>query len=170
MNCWLLVQTKFVYTLTEHDLQIVEKEVNYLLREFPNNKALGRNQEINQRIGAMCEIMFANFLGVPFIPEYEGRTEDMHDVCGYEVKGTDYFDGGMNTRDDMPTGIYIGAYVTWPNTVTMQGWSTSRMMRREMYWDATRPKPCYYMPPDQMWDKETLPATKQLIEQRKQIE
>jgi hypothetical protein len=160
---------KFIATLTEHDLAIVEKEVEFLLKKFPNNKALGRTQQMNQRIGAMCEITVAKFLQVPFVPEYEGRTEEMGDVCGYQVKGTDYFDGGMNTRDDMPAGIYIGAFVTWPNIVTLQGWSTSRMMRREIYWDDTRTKPCYYLPPDQMWDLEMMPATRQLVEQRKQI-
>ena len=169
MNCWSHVETKFVDIMTKHDFAIVEEEVAQALSKYGDTHAHGRNHERNIRIGCMCEIAVAEFLQVPFVPEYEGRTADMHDVCGYEVKGTDYFNGGMNTRDDMPTGIYIGAYVTWPNKVTLQGWSTSRMMRREMYWDETRPKPCYYLPPDQMWDLEVLPATKQLIEQRKQI-
>jgi len=163
------VQTKFIYNLTDQDLEIVEHEVSEAIKKFGHTHPHGRTYAQNKRIGCMCELTVARFLKVPFVPEYKGRTKDMHDVCGYEVKGTDYFDGGMNTRDNMPTGIYIGAFVTWPKTVTIQGWSTSRMMRREMYWMSKRPEPCYYLAPNQMWDLEVLPATKQLIQQRKQL-
>lgn len=161
--------TKFIYILSDQDLEIVEHEVTVAITKFGHTHPHGRTYAENKRIGCMCEIAVARFLEVPFIPEYEGRTKHMHDVCGYEVKGTDYFEGGMNTRNDMPTGIYLGAFVTWPKTATVHGWSTSKMMRREMYWKSKRSKPCYYLESNQMWDLEMLPATKQLIEQRKQM-
>ena len=157
--------------LSDQDFAIVQSETMAALKEWELKKPVyGRTHAENTRIGYMSEMAVAYFLGVPYKLERD-RTTDDGDVAGYQVKGTAHAGGWMNTRDDMPTGIYIGCRIIDTETVELLGWSTSRLMRRELYWndDPKMKRPCYSMTPDQMYDIQTLPATKQLIDQRKQI-
>lgn len=134
------------------------------------NVVYGASHKGNTQTGYQCEMAVALWLGVPYKLERD-RTKNDGDVAGYQVKGTVHPGGWMNTRDDMPPGIYIGCIALDEQTVEIVGWSTSKKMRQKMYWNVSRrmKRPCYSMRPDQMYDYQTLPATKQLIEQRKQI-
>lgn len=167
------METKCIIELSDQDFAIVQSETAAAMKQWDDKKpvyAHARSHAENTRIGYMCEMAVAYYLGVPYKLERD-RTNDDGDVAGYQVKGTAHAGGWMNTRDDMPTGIYIGCRIIDTETVELVGWSTSRLMRRELYWndDPKMKRPCYSMTPDQMYDIQTLPATKQLIEQRKQI-
>jgi hypothetical protein len=167
------VETKCTINLSDQDFAIIQSETVDALKQWDDKKpvyAHARTHAENTRIGYMCEMAVAYFLGVPYKLERD-RTENDGDVAGYQVKGTAHAGGWMNTRDDMPKGIYIGCRIIDFDTVELVGWSTSRLMRRKLYWnnDPKMKRPCYSMRPDQMYDIQTLPATKQLIDQRNQI-
>ena len=167
------METKCTINLSDQDFAIIQSETVDALKQWDDKKpvyAHARTHAENTRIGYMCEMAVAYFLGVPYKLERD-RTENDGDVAGYQVKGTAHAGGWMNTRDDMPKGIYIGCRIIDFDTVELVGWSTSRLMRRKLYWnnDPKMKRPCYSMRPDQMYDIQTLPATKQLIDQRNQI-
>jgi hypothetical protein len=167
------VETKCIINLSDQDFAIIQSETAAAMKQWDDKKpvyAHTRTHAENTRIGYMSEMAVAYFLGVPYKLERD-RTNDDGDVAGYQVKGTAHAGGWMNTRDDMPKGIYIGCRIIDFDTVELVGWSTSRLMRRKLYWnnDPKMKRPCYSMRPDQMYDIQTLPATKQLIDQRNQI-
>ena len=164
------METKCIIDLDRQDYAIAKSETLAAIKKWgKKNVVYGGSHDRNSFIGYACEIAVAKFLGVPYKLERD-RTKNDGDVAGYQVKGTAHEGGWMNTRADMPTGIYIGCILFGWEEVQILGWSTSRLMRRKIYWN-DNPKmkrPCYSMTPDQMFDIDTLPATKQLIEQRKQ--
>jgi len=165
------VQTKCFIDLSNQDLEIIRSETLAAIKKWDNkHDVYGNTHKGNTWLGYQCEMAVAYFLGVPYKLERD-RTKNDCDVAGYQVKGTVHEGGWMNTRDDMPPGIYIGCVALSGEPVQILGWSTSRKMRQKMYWNVrqTMKRPCYSMKPDQMYDYQTLPATKQLIEQRKQI-
>ena len=162
------MQTNSFIDLSNQDLEIIRSETLAALKKWDNkHDVYGGAHKGNTWLGYQCEMAVAYFLGLPYKLERD-RTKNDGDVAGYQVKGTAHAGGWMNTRDDMPSGIYIGCLALSGEPVQILGWSTSRKMRQKMYWN-DNPKmkrPCYSMPPDQMYDIETLPATAQLIKLR----
>jgi hypothetical protein len=162
------VETECVINISRQEWEIANYEARAAVKKWGKQHVVyGGTHDKNSSIGYMCEIAVAKFLGVRFKLERD-RTKNDADVAGYQVKGTAHEGGWMNTRDDMPTGIYIGCRTLGWQQVQILGWSTSRLMRRKMYWN-DKPhmkRPCYSMTPEQMFDIETLPATAQLIKER----
>ena len=126
------MQTKCIIELSDQDFAIIQSETAAAMKQWHDKKPVYahlRTHAENTRIGYMSEMAVAYYLGVPYKLERD-RTNDDGDVAGYQVKGTAHAGGWMNTRDDMPTGIYIGCKVIDTETVELVGWSTSRLMRR----------------------------------------
>lgn len=101
--------------------------------------------------------------------KYMGYDKNAHDILGYEVRTTYYFNGSLITHANDKPGIYI--LVTFDKNEmlgTLQGWSTlKRCNERKQNWRTEWRYPCFAMPQNQLWPIDLLPATRELIEHKK---
>jgi len=101
--------------------------------------------------------------------KYTPYDKNAHDILGYEVRTTYYFNGSLITHADDKHGIYI--LVTFDKNEmlgTLQGWSTlKRCNERKQNWRTEWRYPCFAMPQNQLWPIDLLPATRELIEHKK---
>ena len=119
--------------------------------------------------GLLGEQAVANYFNYTNIYRpYDFRS---HDVLGYEVRATYHENGCLLTHapDDQNYGDKPGRYIfvtinQKTLTATIRGYSTlSRCNERTDNFQTGWRYPCFFMPQNQLWPIDMLPATDELI-------
>jgi len=145
-----------------------QHQQNAIRRNFENKydmpATLSFENTLQGRLGEQC---VAHYFEHEY--KYTGYDKNAHDILGYEVRTTYYFNGSLITHPDDKPGIYI--LVTFNKNEmlgTLQGWSTlKRCNERKQNWRTEWRHPCFAMPQNQLWPIDLLPATRELIEHKK---
>ena len=168
-----------VITLTDAHynkaVEIVKQmdEVSKQLNHKPNKYDLPSELVYAESLkGVLGELAVAEYFDFDF--HYLGYDPKRSDVLGYQVRSTYYDNGCLLTHpaktSTNPGGDNPGRYILVTiNQLTLQatlrGYSTlTRCNERTSNWNTKNRWPCFFMPQDQLWPIDMLPATQELLD------
>jgi hypothetical protein len=122
--------------------------------------------------GVLGEIAVAEYFNYDL--HYLGYDPKRSDVLGYQVRTTYWPDGNLLTHPvktpTNPGGDNPGRYILvtidqLTLEATLRGYSTlTRCNERKSNWNTKNRWPCYFMPQNQLWPMDMLPATQELLD------
>ena len=158
----------------EHAKKIVKEidELSKKLKHNPNKYDLPDNLLYASTLqGVLGEITVAKYFDYEF--KYLGYDPKRSDVLGYQVRSTYYSNGCLLTHPvktvENPGGDNLGRYILvtidqMTLKATLRGYSTlTRCNQRKSNWNTANRWPCFFMPQNQLWPIDMLPATDELI-------
>ena len=121
--------------------------------------------------GVLGEIAVAEYFNYDL--HYLGYDPKRSDVLGYQVRTTYWPDGNLLTHPvktlTNPGGDNPGRYILvtidqLTLEATLRGYSTlARCNERQINWNTKNRWPCFFMPQNQLWPIDMLPATDELL-------
>lgn len=121
--------------------------------------------------GVLGELAVAEYFDFDF--HYLGYDPKRSDVLGYQVRSTYYDNGCLLTHPvktpKNPGGDNSGRYILvtinqLAQEATLRGYSTLyRCNLRASNWNTKNRWPCFFMPQEQLWPIDMLPATQELL-------
>ena len=121
--------------------------------------------------GVLGELAVAEYFNYDLF--YLGYDPKRSDVLGYQVRSTYYKNGCLLTHPiktlTNPGGDNAGRYIfvtidQVTQQATLRGYSTlTRCNERLANWNTKNRWPCFYMPQNELWPIDMLPATDELL-------
>ena len=154
---------EIVKAMTETSKQLKHKSGKY---DLPNEMVYAESVK-----GVLGELAVAEYFNYDLF--YLGYDPKRSDVLGYQVRSTYYKNGCLLTHPiktlTNPGGDNAGRYIfvtidQITQQATLRGYSTlTRCNERLANWNTKNRWPCFYMPQDQLWPIDMLPATDELL-------
>ena len=159
----------------ERAVEIVEamQQTSRELQHKPNKYDIPAEMVYAESLkGVLGEIAVAEYFDYDF--KYLGYDPKRSDVLGYQVRSTYYENGCLLTHPiktvTNPGGDNAGRYILvtidqLTLQATLRGYSTlTRCNERKSNWNTANRWPCYFMPQNQLWPIDMLPATPELLD------
>ena len=155
---------EIVKAMAETSKQLKHKSGKY---DLPNEMVYAESVK-----GVLGELAVAEYFNYDLF--YLGYDPKRSDVLGYQVRSTYYKNGCLLTHPiktiTNPGGDNAGRYIfvtidQVTQQATLRGYSTlTRCNERLANWNTKNRWPCFYMPQDQLWPMDMLPATQELLD------
>ena len=154
---------KIVNAMAETSKQLKHKSGKY---DLPNKMVYAESVK-----GVLGELAVAEYFNYDLF--YLGYDPKRSDVLGYQVRSTYYKNGCLLTHPiktlTNPGGDNAGRYIfvtidQVTQQATLRGYSTlTRCNERLANWNTKNRWPCFYMPQNELWPIDMLPATDELL-------
>ena len=154
---------EIVKAMAETSKQLKHKSGKY---DLPNEMVYAESVK-----GVLGELAVAEYFNYDLF--YLGYDPKRSDVLGYQVRSTYYKNGCLLTHPiktlTNPGGDNAGRYIfvtidQVTQQATLRGYSTlTRCNERLANWNTKNRWPCFYMPQNELWPIDMLPATNELL-------